>query len=76
MNTDDESQFNAKSRTPQIFLFIDLKAGGHRTPLPLIVCLLADTEFFDHRAVSVDVLVLEIVEKITSVSDHFEKSSS
>lgn len=38
--------------------------------------LLSETELFDDCAVTVDVLLLEIAEKVSSVTDHLEKTTS
>ena len=38
--------------------------------------LLSESEFFDDCAVALDVFLLEISEKISSVTDHLEKTSS
>jgi repressor of nif and glnA expression len=63
--------------TSKLKSLIDVKAGGDNAPTAFInVCLLTETELIDYSTVSVDVLLLEISEKVTSVTYHLEKTSS
>ena len=45
---------------------------GNRSRFPL----LTDTELVDDSAVTLDVLLLEVSEKISSVTDHLEKTAA
>lgn len=54
----------------------DVKAEGYNDPSALDTELLTETELFYDSTVSVDVLLLEISKKVTSVTNHLEKTSS
>ncbi len=56
-------------------LFYDIKAESPSPP-PLIRKLLSDTELLNNRSVTCDVLLLEVAEKISSVTYHLKKTTS
>ena len=40
------------------------------------IFLLTDTQLFDSSSISFDILLLEVVEKISSLTDHLEQTAS
>lgn len=54
----------------------DVKAEGYKNPSALNTELLTKTELFYDSTISVDILLLKVSKKVTSVTNHFKKTSS
>ena len=50
--------------------------GAKRKTAFSAITLLSDTEFVDYCTVTSDILLHEVVEKVSSVTDHLKKTSS